>query len=87
MVTATRTAMAAALIAGLSSAATGQTINSNPAAGPRMQGSAISEMSAQRVPTRQTRPVALNTNDGQAQVIRAAVGPDNYQNWRQACCL
>jgi hypothetical protein len=86
--TATKIALAAALIVGLSSTAIGQTINSSPAAGSQIPRLAISDISAQRAPARQSRNVALSNYDGQrAPVTRAAVGPDNYQNWRQACCL
>jgi hypothetical protein len=88
VITATKIALAAALIVGLSSAAIGQTVNSSPAAGSRMSRLAITDISAQRAPARQSRNVALSNYDGQrAPVTRAAVGPDNYQNWRQACCL
>jgi hypothetical protein len=88
VIIATKIALAAALILGLSSAAIGQTVKSNPAAGSQMSRLAISDISAQRAPVRQTRNVALSNYDGQGvPVTRAAVGPDNYQNWRQACCL
>jgi len=87
VMTATKIAAVVALIAGLSSAAMGQTVNSSPAAGSGMK-MALSDISAQRAPVRQTRNVALTNYNGQgARVINTAVGRDNYQNWRQACCF
>lgn len=96
MLTGTKIALAAAVVAIMSSPAPARSIKSNPANDEVLAAAAArsrtvpidSDISAQRRPARQSRNAGLNTyaptQNGQ---ISRGVGADNYQNWHQACCL
>jgi hypothetical protein len=96
MLTGTKIALAAAVVAIMSSPAPARHMKSSPAnievpaaAAARSRAVPIdTDISAQRGPVRQSRNAKLNTHapvqNGQ---ISSGVGADNYQNWHQACCL
>ena len=95
MLTRTRIALAAAVVVMMSSPAPARYIKSGPAnsevpaAAARSHAVPIDlDISAQRRSVHQSRNARLNTyapaQNGQ---ISSGVGADNYQNWRQACCL
>ncbi len=92
--TATKIALAAVIIAGMSCAAMARYASSIPgdkvlagaATGSRAAAPISTDISAQRERVRQNQNSRHTYAPMQSRQVSGGVGADNYQYWRQACC-